>query len=216
MPATLNNTGVLFNDSSQQSTAFIGGSAQAFTSSGTFTIPTGVTKIKVTVVGGGGGGAGGYAACCVNFHGPGGGGGCTAMKWLTGLTPGNTLTVTIGSGGTGGNPSGSAATAGGQSSVASGTQTITTISANGGGAPLNSSAVSGQGSSTSSGADLTFGGSSGGTTNAGVSGGNSLFSCPAVRLSSGSVAGNNYGCGGSGAVSGLGAAGASGLVIFEW
>src|SRR6266571_2302923 len=70
---------------------------QVFTSSGTFTIPAGVTAVKVTVVGGGGGGAG-----CNNSNGPGGSGAATAVKWLSGLTPGNTLTVTIGGGGAGG------------------------------------------------------------------------------------------------------------------
>lgn len=37
---------------------FSGTQAQVFTSSGTFTIPSGITKLKVTVVGGGGGGSG--------------------------------------------------------------------------------------------------------------------------------------------------------------
>lgn len=102
--------------------AGIGG--QAFTSNGTFTIPAGVTLLKVTVVGGGGGGAtstGNYA-----FTGcGGGGGGGSAIKFLTSVTAGNTLAVTIGG-------AGSAGSTGGTSSVASGTQSITTISATGG------------------------------------------------------------------------------------
>jgi hypothetical protein len=39
--------------------AYVGQRAQVFTSNGTFTIPTGVTALKVTVVGGGGGGSAG-------------------------------------------------------------------------------------------------------------------------------------------------------------
>ena len=225
MPATLNNTGVLFNDSSQQNTAFIGESAQAFTSSGTFTIPTGVTKIKVTVVGGGGGGSAAITgSCCTVVIGRGGGAGCTAIKWLTGLTPAGTLSVTIGAGGSGGLGNlASPATAGGQSSVASGTQSITTISANGGGA-ATAGGVPGSGSSTSSGADLTFGGSSGtlslGSSIGGI-GGNSVLSSFAVPTTTGSsVAGGNYGGGGSGhSVRGAGnngGAGAAGLVLIEW
>jgi len=37
---------------------YVGSKGQVFTSSGTFTIPTGVTALKVTVIGGGGGGGG--------------------------------------------------------------------------------------------------------------------------------------------------------------
>ena len=40
----------------------VGISSQIFTSSGTFTVPTGVTKVKVTLVGGGGGG------CALGFN----------------------------------------------------------------------------------------------------------------------------------------------------
>jgi len=56
---TINSSGVTFPDGTTQGTSgapFIKG--QAFTSNGTFTIPTGVTALKVTVVGGGGGGGG--------------------------------------------------------------------------------------------------------------------------------------------------------------
>lgn len=53
---------------------------------------------------GGGGGA--------TYGGNGGGGGGTAIKYFTGLTPGNTLTVTIGSGGNGGNGGSAAGGAG--------------------------------------------------------------------------------------------------------
>jgi hypothetical protein len=157
-------------------------SIQVFTSSGTFTVPTGITSVRVTVVGGGGGqsGAGGtssFGAHCsatgggsvstrtggtgtggdinvtggtgatatslggvmhsgsggsslLGFGGPfsgaysagtgygagvggwagagcsptggnGAGGGGTAIKFVTGLTPGGTVTVTVGAGGTG-------------------------------------------------------------------------------------------------------------------
>jgi len=172
------------------STGLPGVLGQVFTSSGTFTIPSGVTAIKVTVLGGGGGGTA-LSGCCfptgntggtssvasgtqtistisatggagghfanpatqsaggagsggdlniyggsggINFMtgasifggngaykgstvGYGGGGGTSqsgnavqytgaaaggaAIKYLTGLTPGNTLTVTVGAGGTG-------------------------------------------------------------------------------------------------------------------
>lgn len=180
------------NTTQVATTAFVqaaipGARGQAFTSNGTFTIPTGVTALKITVVGGGGSantivgnaggnstvasgtqsittitggggargsgsapagaGAGGTATngnlnikggngiqinstggvggstllsssgtdSTGNVYGGGagypgggctpgypGGGGGTAISWLTGLTPGGTLAVTVGAGGTGG------------------------------------------------------------------------------------------------------------------
>ena len=57
---------------------YVGPSAQVFTGNGTFTIPSGITKLKVTVVGGGGGGGG--ASTSDNLTGSGGAGGGTAIK----------------------------------------------------------------------------------------------------------------------------------------
>lgn len=199
--------------------SYAGPAGQAFASNDTFTIPAGITRLKVTVVGGGGGGNQGYGGgCCApGFPGVGGGGGCTAVKWLTGLTPGNTLTITIGSGGAGelaGSPF-TAAQNGGQSSVSSGTQSITTISAGGGSGATQYAGVPGSGGSTSSGADITFpggnGGLGGGSISLGGPGGNSLFSTVAHYKST-AKNGTNYGGGGAG----FGGNGAGGVVIFEW
>ena len=118
MSAILGNGSVTFGDSTVQNAAWLGQRASLHTGNGTFTIPTGVTAIKVTIVGGGGSGGSistGYAAGGCG----GGGGGATAIKFLTGLTPGLTISVTVGG-------------AGGASSIASGTQTITTVTAGGG------------------------------------------------------------------------------------
>ena len=67
--------------------------SQAFTSSGTFSVPTGVTSVDVLVVAGGG--AGGREA--------GGGGGAGGLVFRPGftVTPGGTVTVTVGNGGGG-------------------------------------------------------------------------------------------------------------------
>ena len=97
MPATLNNTGVLFNDSSQQSTAYLGHRIAFYTSSGTFTPPAGVTQLKITAVGGGGGGGGFY------LYTPYAGAGACAVALVT-VTGGTTYTVTVGAGGAGSNP----------------------------------------------------------------------------------------------------------------
>lgn len=130
---------------------YVGPNGQVFTTSGTFTIPTGVTAIKVQVVGAGGGGGGSSSNNCSGGCGGGGGGGAVARQWFTGLTPSNTLTVTIGAAGTAGG-AGSAGGTGGTSSIASGTQTITTTSAAGGvggnGGPPNSGGSGGAGGTT--------------------------------------------------------------------
>jgi hypothetical protein len=98
--------------------AVTGASVQIFVANGTFTIPSGISRLKVTVCGGGG--TGGAGNTCLGASGGGGGGAGVAIKWLTGLTPGNTITVTRGA-------------AGGSSSIASGTQSITTVTGGGGG-----------------------------------------------------------------------------------
>jgi hypothetical protein len=173
--------------------AVSGVAAQTFTSSGTFTIPTSVTAIKMTIVGGGGASGGG---------GSGGGGGGAAIKFLTGLTPGNTLTVTVGA-------------AGGTSSVASGTQSITTVSATGGAA-----GSSGGSGGIGSNGDLNIGGQSGmpeqtttipGCINITTSGGGGS----SILGGGGTLgqAGRAYGGGGGG---GGASAGAAGVVLIEW
>ena len=70
---------------------------QLFTADGTFTVPAGVTKIKVCVYGGGAGGGGPTG----NGSGGGGGGGGYAEGIYT-VVPGSNHTVTIGIGGAGG------------------------------------------------------------------------------------------------------------------
>ena len=68
---------------------------QSFTSSGTFSVPSGVTAVDVLVVAGAGGGAGGGSG--------GGGGGAGGLIFRPGfpVTPGGTVSVTVGCGGAG-------------------------------------------------------------------------------------------------------------------
>jgi hypothetical protein len=85
----------------------------------------------------------------------GGGSGSVAIKFLSGLTPANTIAVTVGAGGTGvsagtGNP-------GGNSTIASGTQTITTVTANGGGGGFVTAAISPGGAGGAGGLCFPFG-----------------------------------------------------------
>ncbi len=106
--------------------------AQTFTTSGTYTVPPGVTSIVVNVWGGGGGGGGGNSSCTAQGSGSGGGGGGFAQSTLT-VTPGEVYTVTVGAGGTAG-PYQADGGPGGSSTF---TGVGGTVSATGGGQGLN-------------------------------------------------------------------------------
>ena len=88
----------------------------SFTSSGTLTVPSGLTAVDVLVVGGGGGSA--------HHHDGGGGGGGLIYRPGFPITPGSPISVTVGNGGIGG-PQGN--TTVGQDSV------FSTLTAKGGG-----------------------------------------------------------------------------------
>jgi hypothetical protein len=166
--------------------------------SGTFTIPSGITTVKVTVVGGGGGGA-------RSASGAGGGGG-TAIKTLTGLTPGNTLSYYVGYTQTNAEDN--------NSTVSSGTQSISTITGGGGVRPGDSSNTGAAGG-TASGGDFNVNGQSGQSYDPGSGvggvGGNSLYGYggggpyPFINA-------QGYG-GGGGPVNGYGS---GGVIIFEY
>lgn len=132
---------------------------QIFTSSGTFTIPTGKTALRVTVIGAGGS-AGTGNGSGTEFGGGGGAGGA-GVSYLTGLTPGNTISVTIGAGGASVSSNSTMGNDGGSSKIESGTQSITTITATGGkGGGENLSSYSGRGG-TCTGAQLNLRGGPG-------------------------------------------------------
>ena len=209
--------------------AYVGNRGQVFTSSGTFTVPAGITAVKVTVIGGGGGGL-----TTTTGAGGGGGGGGVAIRYVTGLTPSGTVSVTVGGGG-------GASTAGGTSSFGS------SASATGGGFGVGG--AGGTGGSGSSG-DINLTGGAGGTgavdgdgtssggggAAGGGNGANGYAVFPTLKVAGGggefggggngvdgfnnSSNGNNgrgYGSGGSGAVgTATGGSGTAGIVIVEW
>jgi len=77
---------------------------ESFTVDGTFMIPTGATSdtvFKFTVVGGGAGGGGGYFASA-STAGNGGGAGGVGVAFISGFSPGDSVSVSIGAGGSGG------------------------------------------------------------------------------------------------------------------
>jgi hypothetical protein len=89
-------------------TSFVGvgqgfSNMNAITSNTTFTVPTGVYKLKYTLTGGGGGGGSSAKTGSANnrYSAAGGGGGATAIG-IVPVSPGQELVVVIGLGGTGG------------------------------------------------------------------------------------------------------------------
>ena len=201
MTITVGGTSITFSDSTTQSTAavssaYVGNRGQAFTSNGTFTIPAGVTAVKVTVLGGGG--AGGYFDC----------------------------------GGTG-----SPSNAGGNSTVASGTQSISTITGGAGGIDLTAGTATGgtlnltfvaQGNYGSTYANTTnqivnfnspygqygrAGSGAGGCGSGGGAGGMAITYL--TSLTPGGTLAVTIGAGGTTGTFG-GQVGGAGLVLFEW
>ncbi len=81
-----------------------------FTSNGSFVVPVGVTAVKVLVVGGGGGGACGHQG--------GGGSGYVASN-LINVISGQSISITVGTGGAGGTTNGSTSSNGTSSSFGS-------------------------------------------------------------------------------------------------
>jgi hypothetical protein len=126
------------------SSAAVGTRGQVFTSSGTFTVPAGVSAVKVTVVGGGGGGG---TRTTTGISGGGGGGGI-AIEYITGLTAGTNISVTVGAGG-------NAATTGGTSSFAEYCSAT-------GGASSGTNSTAGGGGGTGSGGNINITGGTGG------------------------------------------------------
>jgi hypothetical protein len=188
-----------------------------------FTIPAGVTRMKVTIIGGGAGGAG-----CSTLGGGGGGAGSTATSFLTSLTPGSTLEVTVGTGGAGGAAGSNDGVDGVNSTLATGTtgtpQTITTITAGKGLKGLiTGSGGSGGTASGGTGQIVLNGGGGGGTgtSDTGGTGGASSMGGGGVSLIGATAqTGLAYGSGGGGggdvANPRAGGAGKQGIVIFEW
>lgn len=194
-------------DIDQDGVLSTGKNFELFTSSGTFTVPTGVTTVYVTGCGGGGGSAGGGYNSPDSYYGASGGGGAACIKTAITVVPGQSYAITVGARGTAGTKTSSGG-AGGATSFGA------LLSLPGGGG----------GSYNSSG--LGVGGSAGGAGgSAGLSGntlfgygGSCIFGSHTVYKDSGAgVAGSNYGSGGAGGYNNqVGAAGSQGFMLVEW
>ncbi len=194
-----------------------GSGVASFLSSGTFTVPAGVTAVEVELWGGG---SGSYASAA-NCPSGGGAGGGYARKRITGLTPGQVVPITVGAGGAGGTTGGGLPAPGGSSSFGS------YVSATGGSLnvlattayPANGATPGGNGF----GGDINVPGSAGqagALTSGGLGGGTALGGMQNSGTTG--VAGLFPGGGASGAGTGSGstpyngASGAAGFVIVRW
>ena len=184
-------------DSDAATKAYVDGSVsggtpqQIFTSSGTFTVPTGTTRIFITACGPGGNGG----ACVCGYGGGGGGSGRAIVDYPINVTPAEQISVTIGT-------PGSPTTFGSYLSLASGSNGSSAYCYCGGAGGAGGSGASGGGVGCSGGgggvggaATMSFynyiggaGGGGGGGTPSNGNGGSFGF------MSGGS----GYGCGGGG------------------
>jgi hypothetical protein len=131
---------------------------ETFTSSQSWQVPSGVQSIDVVVVGGGGGAA--YCAGTSDCSGAGGGGGGLGYRNSISVTPGETLSVTVGQGGAGGDTSGESGASGGDTYLERGTATL--VKANGGGGAPYYSTTCGAGGAGGAGGTSAFSGNDGG------------------------------------------------------
>jgi hypothetical protein len=198
-------------------------SIQSFSSTGTYTKPSGINKVKVIVTGGGGGGGAGNP----NYNALGGGGaGGTAIK-VVDVSSISTVAVTVGSGGSGGT-GGNGGGAGGTTSFGS------HCSATGGYGGTNAQAISSYTRGTGSGGDINIQGGDGTQYEGGLSstdeggstdGGSSYWGGGGMgdqgSASYGGTPGRAYGSGGGGGqnngagTSSDGGAGKIGVVYIE-
>jgi len=191
----------------------------------TFTVPSGVSSIRATLVGGGGGGGGG--AISGGGIGGGGGGSAGAIRGTLPVQANNTISVSVAPRG---GPNGAGADPGGTSTLTSGSNVLSAAGGGPGqaasqstGGPGGTTSVSGNWTvlSTSNGlpgenGTSTFGGAGGNRTAFfGVSG----SGAPRDTVSGGTAApATGFGAGGAGSYDSLDQRGAAsqGYVLIEW
>lgn len=211
-PAGTEAVGVLeiFRDSTRLSTQKFGIKlstiSQSFTSTGTYTVPAGVTEIWVKEACGGGGG-GGSSGTSVNAA---GGGSGSLVRWVKlSVTPADVLAITIGAGGSAGTITGGDGADGGDTYITTnnGSGSVIFRVKGGRGGKQNGDAVVGVGWGGDGGA-----GGDGGGANPGSAGGNVKDNdAQAAGGAAGGQSGGTNGGGGGGGGAGRGAGGAGGL-----
>jgi hypothetical protein len=189
---------------------------QEFTSTGTFQVPAGVSTLRVDAYGAGGGGG----ASDSTFYGGGGGAGAYTAGVIA-VSPGEVLTIVIGTGGKGGANPGGAGLAGGATKILNPSKVVL-FSANGGKGGQGATSTS-NGSGGAGGAGGTFGsirhaGQNGLGGSSSPQGGVGYL--PVGFSSIFVVNGTLFGTGGQGAFSGSnggnGFAGLPGYILISW
>lgn len=217
------------------------GRTQKFTSNGTFTVPVGVSTIYVSgCAAGGGGGAGGGNSSDNSLIGSGGGGGGAGQPIIRSaysVTPGDSISITIGGGGSAGaGVSGASGGAGGNGgNTVIGSLVTLTGGSGGAGGITGSSATNIPGPLGGAGYPRGFGASdvtlnnasgNGGSGASGPFGGGGSYGRGATFSGQPAHPGYGYGAGGGGgggvygqtvtSAGGNGSAGMPGIVIIEW
>ena len=206
---------------------------QTLTSGTTYTSSSGVTKIRIRMVGAGGGG-GGVTGTASQAAAAGGGGSGSYLEKVIAVTPATAYTIAIGAAGTAGASTGTAGGTGGNTTIAIGATTYTTTGGLGGspmltGITLITSAGGASGANSTNG-DVNTGGSGGFggirlSANASLSGNgaSSQFGAGGLGVSSANSAGGigkGFGAGGGGACnvgnsSQAGGVGLAGIIIID-
>ena len=207
--------GLSINSQGIVSSTVTGGNAshgsKLFTADGTFTVPEGVNTLFVSAIGGGGGGGGGGTMAGAHIIGYEGNRGRLGELVLF-VTPGQSLPIKIGRGGTGGLYGNSPAVGSGGTGLVSGSAGTTkgsTGSGGGGGTTgINSIAIAGGGAGGQSiyATDSSTAAGGGG----GAGGGSIYYNNPYIA--------STYGAGGSGSgtYNARGGTGTSGCVYIQW
>ena len=211
------NSGI-WNLQAVYGTIYVPPGQQLFTSSQSFVVPGGVTQISAAAIGGGGGGSGGDGGRGETNNGGGGGG----LAYGTfAVTPGETLTITVGAGGT--SASGGSGGAGGATSIARGATVLLSGGGGAGGVERSTGTAAG---GTSTGTQRTgggiggaggTGGGGGGGTGGGGAGGYSAAGGAGGAITAAGAASTGGGGGGGGGRSGTtagnaGSGGGTGLL----
>jgi|GEM_PF-1437317 len=177
------------------------GRAVDFTASGTWSVPSGVTSCALYIWSGGGGGG-----AASTYGGGGGGGGGVQASTGVAVTPGETITVTIGAGGAAGSAGGDTTVVGsfGTGTVAGGSAGVAgTVAGQGaGGAGGSTGGNRAGGAGGGGGGHVTYGGGGGGGAGSGADG--------SAGTSAGVAGQGGLRAGGGVQDGGLGGAGAAG------
>jgi hypothetical protein len=202
---TIENADVTFDANGGTLLVYVSTSSTLnFTSSGSFTVPAGVTALTVECWGGGGGAAGGSLAGGSNSGGYGGGGGAYAKVNALAVTPGAVLPYVVGGGGSGGAANNLGANGGSTSFNA------TACVAKGGVAATSAHIGTGGAAATSTG-DVKFSGGNGGSATGSGGGGGGASAGLATNGNNGnSVSSSSGGAGGAGVTNSSGSGGDGG------